>query len=285
MPSAHLADRAAISVSGAEAGPFLDRLVTCSLDGMAAGTARFGALLSPQGKILADFIVFAGPDEGSLWLDTPAVCAADLVKRLNLYRLRAKLAIEDRSDVVHVLAGWNGAPGPAGALAVAPDPRLAALGWRALVEAGAEGDANAAAFQSHRIALGIPEVGRDLPFGEPFPHETLMDQLAGIDFGKGCYVGQEVVSRMQHRGTARTRVVPLVYADGGSAPLGAEVTGGGKHLGRTGEAEPGRGLAAIRLDRVADAMAAGEPILAGGLPVRLDKPDWIRFPFPGELRP
>jgi len=109
-----------------------------------------------------------------------------------------------------------------------------------------------------------------------------MDQLHGVDFDKGCYVGQEVVSRMQHRGTARTRIVPAFYEGGFAAETGVEVTAGEKALGKTGTGSQGRGLLMIRLDRAADALHAGETIRAGGIPVRLEKPSWIAFPFPGE---
>ena len=109
-----------------------------------------------------------------------------------------------------------------------------------------------------------------------------MDQLHGVDFDKGCYVGQEVVSRMQHRGTARTRIVPVVYLDGFSAEPGVAVTAGDRTIGKTGTGANGRGLAMVRLDRLADALAAGETVRAGGLPVRVEKQDWIGFPFPGE---
>lgn len=112
-----------------------------------------------------------------------------------------------------------------------------------------------------------------------------MDQLQGVDFDKGCYVGQEVVSRMQHRGTARTRIVPAVYEGGFAAEAGVEVTAGEKNLGKTGTGAEGRGLVMIRLDRAADALAAGETIRAGGIPIRLERPDWIGFAFPGEKAP
>jgi folate-binding protein YgfZ len=140
----------------------------------------------------------------------------------------------------------------------------------------------AEAYHAHRIALGVPEGGRDFLFGDAFPHEALMDQLNGVDFDKGCYVGQEVVSRMQHRGTARTRIVPALYEGGFAADVGVEVTAGEKALGKTGTGAEGKGLLMIRLDRAADALKAGEVIRAGGIPVRLEKPSWIGFPFPGE---
>jgi hypothetical protein len=171
---------------------------------------------------------------------------------------------------------------------VAGDPRLADLGWRAVVAAAdaAEFAADPAeAYHARRIALGVPEGGRDFLFGDAFPHEALMDQLQGVDFDKGCYVGQEVVSRMQHRGTARTRIVPALYEGGFAAEAGVEVMAGGKVLGRTGTGAEGRGLLVIRLDRAADALSAGETIRAGGIPVTLEKPAWIGFPVPGVDRP
>ena len=138
------------------------------------------------------------------------------------------------------------------------------------------------AYHAHRIALGVPEGGKDFLFNDTFPHEALMDQLNGIDFDKGCYIGQEVVSRMQHRGTARTRIVPVVYEDGFTAEPWSEVTAGERRLGKVGTGANGRGLVMIRLDRAADALAAGETIRAGGMPVRIEKPGFIGFPFPGE---
>jgi folate-binding protein YgfZ len=290
MPSVHLADRGVVRVSGEDAKAFLDGLVTCDLDRVSPAEARFGALLTPQGKILFDFILFQAPPDigGGYYLDALRVHAPDLAKRLGFYRLRAKVAIEDLSDTLAVVAGWD-APRPADeAGLVAGDPRLADLGWRAIVAAAdaAEFAADPAeAYHARRIALGVPEGGRDFLFGDAFPHEALMDQLQGVDFDKGCYVGQEVVSRMQHRGTARTRIVPALYEGGFAAEAGVEVMAGDKVLGRAGTGAEGRGLLVIRLDRAADALSAGETIRAGGIPVTLEKPAWIGFPVPGVDRP
>jgi folate-binding protein YgfZ len=282
MPTVLLHDRGAVLVEGQDARTFLDGLVTCDIDRVTPDRARFGALLTPQGKILFDFIIALDP-EGRYWLDVAKNKAADLARRLGFYKLRAKVAIQDRSDATAVTAGWGDAPRPAGAPAF-EDPRLSALGWRAIGPAGPSavraGD-GFVAYEAHRIALGVPEGGRDFAYGDAFPHETLMDQLAGVDFDKGCYVGQEVVSRMQHRGTARTRIVPLDYAEGAAAEPGAAVTAGERVIGTTGSASSGRGLATIRLDRAKDALDAGETIRAGGRPVRISKPDWIRFEVPG----
>ena len=288
MPTAHLADRGVVTVTGEEARPFLDGLVTCDLARLAPGRPVFGALLTPQGKILFDFIVFEAPAQagGGFFFDVARASAADLAKRLGFYKLRAKVTITDASDAFAVIAGWAGSAKPDAAVLAGEDPRLAALGWRAiLAKARVATPGNAAAgaaddYHAHRIALGVPEGGKDFPFNDACPHEALMDQLGGVDFDKGCYVGQEVVSRMQHRGTARTRIVPLVYRDAAVAEPGAPVTAGDKTLGSTATGMRGRGLAMLRLDRVADALAAGQQLLAGGLPVSLHKPDWVTFSFP-----
>jgi folate-binding protein YgfZ len=135
-------------------------------------------------------------------------------------------------------------------------------------------------YEAHRIALGVPRGGLDFMYGDAFPHETDMDQLNGVDFAKGCFVGQEVVSRIEHRGTARTRVVPFSYA--GFAPsAGAAVTVLQRTVGTLGSTNAGRGLAMLRLDRVEEAIAAGTPLVSGDITLQLIKPDWARFPFPG----
>ncbi|MFN3686868.1 YgfZ/GcvT domain-containing protein [Salinarimonas sp.] len=284
MPVARLADRAVIEVAGADAARFLDGLATSAI-GMTPPTPRFAGLLTPQGKILFDFIAFplAETSEPSFLLDCAAAQAEALTKRLTFYRLRAKVAIAPREDLA-VLAGWDGAAIPGSARVGATDPRLSALGWRAIVEASeaeALADASAEAYHAHRIALGVPEGGRDFLFGEAFPHEALMDQLGGVDFGKGCYVGQEVVSRMQHRGTARTRILPATYADALAPEVGVDVLAGERVIGRTGSAANGRGLVMVRLDRIADALAEGLPIVAGGRPLRVARPPFAAFETPG----
>jgi folate-binding protein YgfZ len=140
---------------------------------------------------------------------------------------------------------------------------------------------DAAAYDAHRIALGVPRGGLDFVYGDAFPHETNMDQLNGVDFAKGCFVGQEVVSRMQHRGTARTRVLPVRY-DAFAPDAGVPVEAGEKRVGTMGSSTGGRGLAILRLDRVADAIAAGVPLTAGGVTLQVEKPDWASFAMPGK---
>ena len=208
MPIALLPDRAVIAVSGPEALPFLQGILTCNVETLPEGEARLGALLTPQGKIQFDFLVSRAGD--GFRLDVAAERVADLVKRLGLYRLRAKVSVA-AEPTLGVAAAWDGSE-TAAETARMRDGRLPALGERLYFEAGAfSADATEDDYHAHRIGLGIPEGGRDFTLGDAFPHEALMDQLGGVDFKKGCYVGQEVVSRMQHRGTARTRILPIVY--------------------------------------------------------------------------
>jgi len=314
MRAALLPDRGAVKVAGDGARSFLHGLVTADILNLRVGEARFCALLTPQGKIIADFIVAEAPAKngGGFFLDVPRAQTTALVEKLNLYKLRAKVTIEDLSAILGVLAAWGGRPPPyptplageeksnnpapeagKGSEGVGlryADPRLPALGIRAMLPphlfataASRLGAAlvEASEYEAHRIALGIPHGGVDFSYGDAFPHETDMDQLAGIDFEKGCYVGQEVVSRMEHRGTARTRAVPVSF-EGAAPEAGAPIVSVNRQLGHIGSAAAGRAIALLRLDRVADALAHGEPLMAGGTPIRLVKPDWARFPFPGE---
>ncbi len=268
--AAFLADRGVVRISGPDARTLLDNLITCDLDRVKPGHGRHGALLTPQGKIMFDFLVNEAEeaDGGGYFLDCLAGMAGELVKRLSFYKLRAKATIEDMSAALGVLAGWGGAAADGESGLLTPDPRQAQLGWRLILpraEAEAAATDPASAYHAARIALGVPEGGKDFLFNDAFPHEALMDRLAGVDFDKGCYVGQEVVSRMQHRGTARTRIIRLRYPDGFAAEAGAPVTAGGRVIGKAGSGADGIGLAMIRLDKLDDALAAGEEIRAGGL--------------------
>ena len=293
MKAALLPDRGVIKVVGDEARNFLHGLVSADVLELKPGAARFCALLTPQGKIVADFFVAEAPpvQGGGFFLDVARSLAVGLVAKLNLYKLRSRLVIEDLSEILGVLAAWDGEAKTAYGLAYA-DPRLPALGLRVMVAphlaAAAAADlgaklVDAAEYEAHRIALGVPSGGVDFRYGDAFPHEADMDQLHGVDFAKGCYVGQEVVSRMEHRGSARTRAVPLRY-DGVAPAAGSMVTAGERQLGTMGSATAGHGLALLRLDRVAEALSNDQPLLAGGVPIRLVKPDWARFAFPGESK-
>jgi tRNA-modifying protein YgfZ len=293
MKAALLPDRGVVRVAGDDARNFLNGLLTADIGQVTPEEPRYAALLTPQGKIIVDAIVAeaAAPpaDGGGFFLDVPKALAKTLVDRLNFYKLRAKVIIEDLSATLGVLALWDGG-GVTGHGHYYRDPRLPALGWRIMLpphraaEAAADLGAElvpASVYEAHRIALGVPRGGLDFSYGDAFPHEADMDQLHGVDFAKGCFVGQEVVSRMEHRGSARTRIVPVVYV--GLAPdAGAAVMAGDRPVGTLGSSANGRALAMLRLDRAADAAAAGHPLLAGAVTLRLVKPDWARFPFPAE---
>jgi folate-binding protein YgfZ len=282
MKAAFLPDRGVVKVSGEAARDFLNGLVTTDVTLLRPGLGGFGALLTPQGKIVVDFLITEAPagHGGGFLIDCPRALAQALADKLGFYKLRAKVGIENLSDGLGVLAAWDGD------FAVKPDlvfadPRNAALGWRILVPAELAQKAaeligadlvDSAAYDAHRIAAGVPRGGLDFTYGDAFPHETNMDRLHGVDFDKGCYVGQEVVSRMQHRGTARTRTVRVVLEDFSPEP-GTTVLAGDKAIGTMGSAAGHDGLALIRIDRAADALAAGLPLTSGGLAIRLADPD------------
>jgi len=282
MKAAILPDRGVVKVAGEGARDFLNGLVTTDMKHLRPGLGRFGALLTPQGKIIADFLISEVPSGhgGGFLLDCPRALAQALADKLNVYKLRAKVGIENLSDSLAVLAAWDGDLVAEPDLVFA-DPRNAALGWRIPVPGelaqkvadliGAE-LVDSAAYEAHRIACGVPRGGSDFTYGDAFPHETNMDRLHGVDFDKGCYVGQEVVARMQHRGTARTRTVRVVL-EGLAPEPGTAILAGEKPVGTMGSASGHDALALIRIDRAADALAAGLPLTAGGLAIRVADPD------------
>jgi len=286
MKAAFLPDRGVVKVSGEDARNFLNGLVTTDVAQLAPGQGRFGALLTPQGKIVVDFLITEAPagHGGGFLVDCPRPLAQDLTNKLGFYKLRAKVAVENLSDNLGVIAAWGGEPAMTPDLAFA-DPRDAALGWRILASQdlaqkvatliGAE-LVDDPAYEAHRIACGAPRGGLDFMYGDAFPHETNMDRLHGVDFEKGCYVGQEVVSRMQHRGTARTRMVKVVFNDFASE-AGRPILAGEKQVGTMGSAAGQNGLALVRIDRVADALEAGVTLTSGGLGLRLADPNSIRI--------
>jgi folate-binding protein YgfZ len=242
-------------------------------------------LLTPQGKITVDFLITEAPagHGGGFLIDCPRVLAQSLADKLTFYKLRAKVTVENLSDELGVLAAWDGRLATQPDLSFA-DPRDARLGFRILVPAelkdklaaliGAE-LVDAAEYEAHRIDSGVPRGGLDFMYGDAFPHETNMDRLAGVDFDKGCYVGQEVVSRMQHRGTARTRTVKVLLGDL-SPEIGATILAGDKPVGSIGSTAGGKGIALVRTDRVSEALDAGQKLTAGGLELSLAEPDVVR---------
>ncbi len=268
MTDAFLPERVLLRISGADAQSFLHGLVTTDINGLPEGEARPGALLTPQGKILFDFLIWR--DGGGFLLETDSANAEALLKRLTLYRLRAAVTIAIEGAGVTVF--WDPVAGGA------RDARFAKAGIALSRRPGQHGDGPEVAYHALRIAAGIAQSGHDFPPQDAFPHDVLLDLTDGLSFRKGCYVGQEVVSRMQHRGTARRRVA-IVCADSALPASGTELTANGKPLGTLGSSQGTQGLAIIRTDRAGDAMASGTPILAGEVPVRLTLPEWTGLSF------
>jgi len=278
-----LTDRGVLRVSGEGGRDFLQGLITSNMDQVGPDAGIHAALLTPQGKILFDFFVAA--DDDGLLIDCAKSTIPELMKRLRFYKLRAAVEFADLSDDLGIWAVWGAAGGFTGAGAVIPDPRLDGLGLRIIAPADAdfsdtdctqEGEA---AYHAHRIALGVPEGGRDYQLGDTFPHEAVLDELNGIDFKKGCYVGQEVVSRMEHRGTARKRIVPVRAG----VPLtadGSAVAADGAAIGQLGSVSDCDGLALVRLDRAEKAISEGKTIRAGDVAIELLQPAWASFRVP-----
>jgi tRNA-modifying protein YgfZ len=281
-----LPDRGVVSVVGPDAAKLLQSVITNDMDLLGEGpVALHAGLLSPQGKVLFEFFVLKSQD--GFCLETARAKAGELAERLNIYKLRANVDIADVSADYTVAAIWGGPYAPRGE-GPAPlwfaDPRLPDLGFRELTTLRSDwaldcADTTAATqdeYHAHRIGLGVPEGGKDYAFGDAFPHEALFDQLNGVSFEKGCYVGQEIVSRMQNRGTARRRIVP-VAGDATLPAPGAPITAAGVEIGVLGSSAGARGLAPIRLDRAAEFMDKGEALHAGDVPIRIELPRWARF--------
>jgi len=263
-----LQNRGLVRVNGEDSEHFLENLITCEVVNMKEGDTRFGALLTPQGKILYDFFLFR--ENGAYCFDINASLVAEFSKRLMFYRLRAKVDIVVL-ETIDVTACW-GDDTPTG-LNSHQDARHPEMGYRIYGETGdnmTSGD-----YALHRISLNVPQGGIDFEYGDAYPHETLMDQFGGVDFRKGCYVGQEVVSRMQHRGSAKKRIVQITASE----PLphsGTPITANGKPAGIVGSVAGNQGLALLRLDRVAKA----DQLLAGDTIISAEIPDWVNFSWP-----
>lgn len=266
-----LPDRGVVSLSGPDAEGFLDNLATNDLSDMAIGEARFAGLLTPQGKILFEFFALR---TGDGWLlDTLAERLPDLVKRLTMYKLRAKVVLADATSDFAVAAAWGPAPPVVPDGWCYADPRSTALGWRLLapraVAAGLSTGATEDDYHRHRIAAGIAEGSRDYALGDTFPHEANYDRDAGVSFTKGCFVGQEVVARMQNKTVVRKRVVAVT----GNAPLtrGTEVRVGSAAIGTIGSVDGVRGLALVRIDRATEAADKGQTLItADGAAITVD---------------
>lgn len=269
MVSAFLANRSWLTVSGPDASDFLQGLITTDLDTLERGAAAPGALLTPQGKIMFFFMISKAADGFLIETDTDAIDA--LTKRLTMYKLRAKVEIAKR-EVAGATVVWDAAQ-PEGS---AKDIRFAKAGIDLCRLPGGSGSPEG--YDALRAQAGVPEAGFDFALLDAFPHDILLDKSGGVSFKKGCYVGQEVVSRMQHRSTARRRLV-TVSADATLPETGTEIRTGGKAIGALGTVAGQIGLAVIRIDRAGAAIAAGTPILAGETPVTVALPGWSGLEF------
>lgn len=279
-------NRALLHVGGAQAESFLQGLITFDMDRLKTRSSGFGALLTPQGKVLFDFFIV--PMNDGFLLDTLADAGADLMKRLSMYKLRADVIMSDITEdlsVVALIDTGDEEEQPHLPGAVVPDPRHVALGRRAYIPVAGEGAALADAalvldepdaYLARRIELGVPEAPLDYAYGEVFPHDINLDQINAVGFEKGCFIGQEVVSRMRHRGTARRRIVLVSSTDQLPEP-GTDITVEKKPIGTLGSVSTHIGLAQVRLDRANEAMEQGHFIKAGTTQLTLAIPDWVSF--------
>lgn len=280
MELIRLDDRKIVSITGDDAISLLQGLITCDMPEMDKSGIAYGALLTPQGKVLFDFILHAA--EGGVYADLPEAVVNDFIKRMKLYKLRAKVDLLECSEDLAVFQAFGAdAPGR-------PDPRHPDLGMRWLASpdalaAKAQNILPVETYHSRRIALGIPEAPHDFSYGEVFPHDIALDSLGGVSFHKGCYVGQEVVSRMEHRGTARRRVV--VMESVGDLPNPTlesqlDILAGDRSVGTLGSHEGTRGIAIVRLDRVKAAQTNDTEMNCGGVSVSLSLPGWATYSWP-----
>jgi folate-binding protein YgfZ len=259
-----LQGRGVVEIAGADATKFLHNLVTNDIVKLAASEARFCALLAPQGKIIVDFLVFVEGegDARRYLLDCPSELEPDLQRRLARYKLRAAVNITSKSEELAAFSVLDEARPQIPALSMARDPRSESLGWRLIAPRGTKSNDARDDYEAARIAAGVPQGGVDFIYGDTFPHEANMDLISGIDFTKGCYIGQEVVSRTKHRHLARKRVTPYRVSGQALAP-GTKIMAGEIEIGVAGSRSGDRGLALVRLDKLADAVAAGTALTAG----------------------
>ncbi len=262
---AHLTSRALLAVRGPDARAFLQNLLSNDVEALAPGQACAALLLTPQGKFLFDLFVIAAPaDEPGdiLLLDVQAARRDELMQRLKLYRLRAKVEIEPVDGAIW--AAWGADPGRGWT----PDPRLPALGWRgygreALADAGED------AYDAHRLVLGVPDPAKDCEPDKTFPLEADYDLLNAIDFHKGCYIGQETTSRMKRRSAVKSRMAPIAFDGRAPAPGTPVETAAGLRAGEVLSGQKGRALALLRLDR-----AISGALTVEGRGVTLEIPGW-----------
>jgi folate-binding protein YgfZ len=277
MPIAHLSGRGVVELTGPDRLGFLQGLVSNDVAAATPERAVWAALLTPQGKWLADFFILAEAER--LLLDVEVNQADMLVQRLSRFRLRAKVTLRDASAEWAVLAAWGGTPPPPGMIA-APDPRLPEAGWRLLADRAAPlpvADATEADWDLHRLRLGLPDGSRDLEAEKTVLLEAGFDELGGVSWSKGCYMGQELTARTKYRGLLKRRIVPVTVA-GGLPPAGTPVLRDGVEVGAMRSARDGHGLALLRLD----ALVPGVTLTADGAVLTPAVPGWMKLPAAAE---
>lgn len=252
-----LEHRSVIAVSGPDRDAFLNGILTLSLASLGPDALGYGALLNPQGKVISD--MFLSRRDGAILIDCPAPVASRVVERLNLMKLRAAVSVGVRPDLA--VTAFRGLP----------DPRASDAPARAIGETSVPGDIGA--YHAARIRAGLPEQGADFSAEEVFPADINMDMLGGVDFRKGCFIGQEVVSRMKRRSTARRRTLRVQLSAAHAAP--AALKAGEEEIGTLTSVSGLAGLARVRIDRLEEALTGGRVIRAGEASVTFDRPEWL----------
>jgi hypothetical protein len=271
MPITLLPDRGVLEAAGEDRVAFLQGLVSNDVAEAAPGRAVWAALLTPQGKWLADFFVFS--DGGRLLLDCERAQAPALAARLSRFRLRSRVSLRDASADFRVHAGWGGAAMPEGVVA-APDPRLPEAGWRALAPAPLPGvDSTPEDWDLHRLRLGLPDGSRDMAAEQSVLLEAGFDELRGVSWTKGCYMGQELTARTRYRGLLKRRLVP-VSVDGPLPPRGTPVLSGEAEVGEMRSGRDRLGMALLRLE----ALDGGRALRCGEAALTARVPSWMALP-------
>ena len=268
--------RGLVCVSGPDAATLLDGLLTHNVEGAGPEACVYTAMLTPQGKFLFELFILT-PEAGNYWIDVSD--PASFAKRLSLYRLRSKVTIEDKSEAYVVGAVWRAEALPPNAIQY-PDPRHSELPQRFIaprVELPSEVEDAFAAYEQARLGLGVPDLAADLLVEKDFILEGLMDEMGGVDFHKGCYVGQEMTSRMKRRTTVKTKLCRVRY-EGAAPAFEAPILADGWEVGRMRTGASGQGLALIRFDRAQKAISEGQELRAGDQPIQLDPPSWMQVP-------
>lgn len=274
MPHIILDNRTLITFEGPDATHLLHNVITCNIEGLKLGTAQIAGLLTPQGKILFDFFVSKAGDNHFV-IDIDTAQAGAFIQRMTMYRLRSKVEITESSESLVAVCWDDDSQSSSDGLR---DCRFKDIDvFRCLAATGAA--TSTEAFDQLRIAHGVAESGKDYALGDAFPHDVSFDQNGGVDFKKGCYIGQEVVSRMHHRSTARRRILIAQTTTGFD---GTDITAGGKALGTLGTIVGNQALGLCRIDRVKDAMDKGDALMVGASQITLSLPPHVSYDWPHE---